>query len=43
MKTIRLNAHVYEMLIYLSKTNKPKLKPEAMVEQMIKTAFNEGK
>tara|TARA_B100000424_G_C22862416_1_gene459552 strand:- start:227 stop:358 length:132 start_codon:yes stop_codon:yes gene_type:complete len=39
MKTIRISKLVYEMLMVVSKKNKPSMNPEAMVEELIENQY----
>ena len=42
-KNIRLSNLVYEMLIEVSKKQRPQIKPEAIVERLIKDEYSNTK
>ena len=42
-KNIRLSNLVYEMLIEVSKKQRPQIKPEALVERLIKDTYSNTK
>ena len=43
MKSIKVTPLEWEMLMLLSKKHKPPIKPEAMIKELIETAYSKSK